>query len=74
MTYYQVFPNVRSVMEELHRFLNPNNEHKKVFPNVLVIGFRNGRSLKDYLVGATLPKLNQSGRCEPCEKKNLFRL
>ena len=35
-----------------------------------VIGFQNGKSLKDFLVGVTLPKLNGSGRCEPCGEKN----
>ena len=34
-----------------------------------VIGFRNDKSLKDLLVRATLSILNESGRCEPCEKK-----
>ena len=52
-------------MEELHILLAPYKEHKKVFPNVPVIGFRKG--LKDYLVRATL--LNESGRCESCRKK-----
>ena len=28
---------------------------KKIFPNVSVAGFRNGMSLKNYLVRATLP-------------------
>ena len=69
ITYYPAFQNVRSIMEELHILLTPNKEQKKVFPNVLVIGFRNGMSLKDYLVKATLPKLNKSRRCEPCGKK-----
>ena len=56
-------------MEELYILLTPNNEHKKVFPNVLVVGFRNGKSLKDFLVRATLTKINRIGRCEPCGKK-----
>ena len=56
-------------MEELHILLTPNKEHKKVLPNVPVIGFRNGKSLKDFLVRATLPKLNGSDSCEPCGKK-----
>ena len=55
-------------MEELH-ILTPNKEHKKVIPNVPVMGFRNDKSLKDFLVRATLPKLNWSDRCEPCGKK-----
>ena len=49
--------------------LAPNNERKKVFPDVPVVGFRNGKSLKDYLVRAALPKTNETGRCEPCGKK-----
>ena len=61
-------------MEELHILLTPNKEHKKVFPNVPVIGFRNGKSLKDFLVRATLPKPNGSSTCDPCWKKNLFSL
>ena len=57
------------IMKELHISLTPNKEHKKVFPGVPVVGFRNGKSLKDYLVRAKLPKLDESGRCEPCGKK-----
>ena len=63
-----------AAVEEQHILLTPNKEHKKVFPNVLVIGFRNGKSLKDFLVRATLTILNENGRCEPCRKKNLFGL
>ena len=47
-----------------------DKDHKKVFHNVPVVGFRNGKSLKDYLVRAALPKSTESGRCEPCEKKS----
>ena len=50
ITYYPAFQNVRGIMEELHILLSPNKKHKKVFPNVAVIGFRNGKSLKDFLV------------------------
>ena len=49
-------------MEELHTLLTPNKEYKRVFPNVLVIEFRNGKSLKDFLVRARLPIFNESGR------------
>ena len=51
-------------MEELHILLLRDKEHRKAFPNVSVIGFRNGKSLKDFLVRATLPIFNESGRCE----------
>ena len=46
-----------------------DKKHKRVFPNVPVVGFRNGISLKDYLVGAVLPRTNEIGRCERWEKK-----
>ena len=69
ITYYPDFQNVSSIMEELHILLTPNKEHKKVFPDVLVVEFRNGNSLKDYLVRTKLPKLGESGRCEPCGKE-----
>ena len=48
ITYYAAFQNVRATMEELHMLLSPNKEHKKVFPNVLVLGFRNGKNLQDF--------------------------
>ena len=47
ITYYPAFQNVRAIMEELCILLTPNKENKKVFPNVPVIGFRNGKSMKD---------------------------
>ena len=56
-------------VQELLLLLAADKEHKKVFPDVPVVGFRNGKSLKDYLVRATLLKANETGRCEPCGKK-----
>ena len=44
-------------MKKLYILLTPNKEHKKVFPDMLVVGFWNGKSLKDYLVGAKLSKV-----------------
>ena len=66
ITYYPAFQNIRTIMEELHILLTPNKEHKKLIPNVAVIGFQKSKSLKDFLVGAALPKLDEGGRCEPC--------
>ena len=48
--------------------LVPDKEHKKVFPNVPVAGFRNGKRLQDYLVRAALPRTNETRRYEPCGK------
>ena len=64
ITYYPAFQNIRTIMEELHILLTPNKKRKKLFPNVAVTGFL--KSLKDFLVRATLPKLDEGRRCEPC--------
>ena len=69
ITYYPAFQDISAIMEELRILLTHNKEHKKVFPNVPIIGFQNGKSKKDFLVRATLPKINGSGRCESCGKK-----
>ena len=68
ITYYPVFQNVRNILEELHILLAPDKEHRKVFPEIPVVGFRNGKSLKDHLVRAVLPKINKSFGSEPCGK------
>ena len=74
ITYYPAFQNVRGIIEELHILLTPNKEHKKIFPNALVIELRNGKSLKDYLVRDTLLILIENRRCKPCGEKNFIGL
>ena len=69
ITYYQVFQNIRHILQELHLLLAPDKEHKKVFPDVPVVWFRNGKSLKDYLIRVAVPKTNETGRYEPFGKK-----
>ena len=46
INYYPVFQNILDILQELHFVLVTDKEHKKVFPNVPVAGFRNGKSLK----------------------------
>ena len=46
--------------------LEPDKEYKKVFPEVPIVEFRNGKSLKDYLVRAASPKMGNTGDPEPC--------
>ena len=69
ITYYPVFQNIRNISQEFHLLLALDKEHKKVFPNVPVVGFRIGKSLKDYQVRAALLGTNETRRCEPCRKK-----
>ena len=41
-----------------------------MFPNVPIVGFRNGKSLKDHLVRSSLPILNQTLGSESYGKRN----
>ena len=68
ITYYLAFQNVRSILEELQILVASDQEHKKVFPEVPIVGFRNGKSLKDYLVRAALLKMGNAGGSKPCGK------
>ena len=49
------------MLQELHLLLAHDKELEKVFRNLPVVGFCNGKSLKDYLVRAALPKINETG-------------
>ena len=49
ITYYPVFKNIRILLEELHIFLAPDEQNRKVFTDIPRIGFKNGKSLKDHL-------------------------
>ena len=68
ITYYPAFQNVRSILEELQIMVAPGKEHKNVSPEVPIVGLRNGKNLKDYLVRAMLPKMDNAGGSEPCGK------
>ena len=70
ITYYPGFQNVRNILQELHILLTPDQEHKKVFQDIPIVGFRNGKSLKDHLVRAKLPNVEIAGRSESCGKGN----
>ena len=69
ITYYPVFQNVRSILQELHILLTPDQQHK-VFQDIPVLGFCNGKSLKDHLVRAKLPNVQITGKSELCGKVN----
>ena len=70
IAYYPAFQNVRSIMEETQILLAPDKEHKNVFPEVPIVGLRNGKSVKDLPLRAALPKMHNAGGSEPCGKRN----
>ena len=69
ITYHPVFRNVRKILEELHVILASDDGHKKVFPDVPMIGFKNNKNLKAHLVRSQLPDLDEVGRSKPCGGK-----
>ena len=62
ITYHPVFRNVRKILEELHVILVYDDGHKKVFPDVPMIGFKINKILKAHLVRSQLPDLDEVGR------------
>ena len=69
VTYYPVFRHLKSQLKELHVILTCDEAHKKVFPEVPIIGVKNNKNLKSHLVRAAFPDINEVGRCEPCGGK-----
>ena len=58
--YNPAFSDLSRVLKELHCILQGNEQHKKVFSEVPLVGFSNGKSLKNILVRAVLPKKETS--------------
>ena len=71
ITYHPAYRKLRSVLENIHLLLTPDEEHRKVFGNIPTVGFKRGRSLKDLLVRAKLPT-NEDGNkgCEGCGRED----
>ena len=57
ITYYPIFSKLKNILFKIHLLLTPDREHRKVFENVPIIGFKKGKSLKDILVRAKVPPL-----------------
>ena len=50
--YNPAFGNLSRVLKDLHCVLQTDEQHKKVFSETPLVGFRNGKSLKNILVRA----------------------
>lgn len=61
--------HLESQLKELYVIFASDKYHKNVFPGVPIIGFKNSKKLKSYLVRAVLPDINEVGTCEPCDGK-----
>ena len=64
-----MFKNLKSQLKELLVILACDEDRKKVFLEVPMIGFKNSKNLKSYLVRAALSDISEVGRCESCGGK-----
>ena len=68
ITFHPALRCLRKILSKI-LLLTPDDEHGKVFSDIPVVGFKNGRSLKDFLVRAKLPEVNSGYKgCEGCQK------
>ena len=44
ITYYPIFSKLQNILSKIHLLLTPGREHRKVFENVPIIGFKKGKS------------------------------
>ena len=77
--YNPAFSKLSGVLKELNCILQGDEQHRKVFSDTPLVGFSNGKSLKNILVRAVLPKQNSRSsnqwgsqkcgkpRCEVCK-------
>ena len=72
ITYNPVFRDVREILKELDMILASGDSHKRVFPDVPLIGFKNNRNLKAHLVSSHLPVLDEVSRMNRVEERNLL--
>ena len=61
-----MFRYLKYQLKELHIILACDEEHKKVFLDIPVTGFKNNKNLKLHLVRAVLPDINEVVIFEPC--------
>ena len=43
ITYYSTFKSIRNILAEFHILLPPDEQHRKVFTDILRMGFINGK-------------------------------
>ena len=82
--YFTYHPKLKHILSNINLLLTSNAHHRKVFPEVPIVGFKRGKSLKDLLVRAKVSVEKetdgkscgcQEKHCELCnflEEKNTF--
>ena len=82
-TYHPAYSKLKHILSNISLLLTPDAQHRKVFPEAPIVGFKRGKSLKVLLVRAKVPVEKetdgkscgcQGKRCEVCtflEEKTL---
>ena len=68
ITYHPKLRVIKDTLKKLQMLLEYDSGHKKVFSDIPMVGFRKGKSLKDLLVRAKLPLLDDVPGCNKCQK------
>jgi len=71
ITYHPALSKLKSILSKIHILLSCDREHKEVFNDTPIVGFKNGKSLKQFLVRAKLPDVcNIENKSSKCRKSN----
>ena len=54
-TYHPAYSKLKHILSNVNLLLPPDAQQRKVFPEVPIVGFKWGKSLKDLLVWAKVP-------------------
>ena len=70
-TYHPAYSKLKHILSEINLLLTPDAQHHKVFPEVPIVGFKRGESLKDLLVRAkVLVEKETDGKSCGCLRKH----
>ena len=72
-TYHPAYSKLKYILSNINLLLTPNAQHRNVFPEVPIVGFKRGERFKDLLVREKVPveKKTDGKSCgcqgKPCE-------
>ena len=64
ITFHPEFQNLNKLLRKLHLILTCDDKHQQVFKDIPIFGFRKGKSLSNFLVGAQMS--NSRGKSKGC--------
>ena len=69
-TYHPAYSKLKYILSNINLLLTPDAQHRKVFPEVPIVGFKRGKRLKDLLVRTKVPVEKETdGKSCGCQRK-----